>query len=117
MAGELARWGVDTRQMRRIPGRRSSISAILVDARGERLIVNYRGDAVATRRAAAAACRRAAPPLPAVARLERPGARHASSICEQLTLANVKNPLTCASLVLQCDFVRFGVHLCKQPLS
>ena len=45
---ELERWGVDTTGMRPVPGTRSSISAILVDARGERLIVNHRGDAIAT---------------------------------------------------------------------
>jgi sulfofructose kinase len=48
MQADLDRSGVDTADMRRLPGRRSSISAILVDARGERLIVNYRGDSIAT---------------------------------------------------------------------
>ena len=48
MQADFERWGVDTADMRRLPGRRSSISAILVDARGERLIVNYRGDSIAT---------------------------------------------------------------------
>jgi sulfofructose kinase len=48
MKAELDRWGVDTTDMRPLRGRRSSISAILVDARGERLIVNHRGDAIAT---------------------------------------------------------------------
>ena len=48
MKAEFDRWGVDATDARRIPGRRSSISAVLVDAAGERLIVNYRGDAIAT---------------------------------------------------------------------
>ncbi|MCX7891676.1 MAG: PfkB family carbohydrate kinase [Burkholderiales bacterium] len=48
MRAELERCGVDASGMRRMPARRSSTSVILVDARGERLIVNYRGDAVAS---------------------------------------------------------------------
>ncbi|MBL8384126.1 MAG: sugar kinase, partial [Burkholderiales bacterium] len=44
MCADLARHGVDATHLRRIPGSSSSHSAILVDARGERLIVGYRGD-------------------------------------------------------------------------
>ena len=44
MADELAAWGVDARGLRRFPGCRSSQSAIVVDSRGERLIVSYHGD-------------------------------------------------------------------------
>lgn len=39
---DLVREGVDIRYAHRFPGRRSSLSAILVDAAGERTIVNYR---------------------------------------------------------------------------
>lgn len=41
IAAELERYGVDCRLIRRFDGRRSSISAVLVDSAGERLIVNY----------------------------------------------------------------------------
>ena len=44
MAKEFASWGVDAAAFRRLPGCRSSQSAILVDARGERLIVSHYGD-------------------------------------------------------------------------
>lgn len=46
MQADFARHCVDALQMRRFAGRTSSHSAILVDARGERLIVNVRGDAL-----------------------------------------------------------------------
>jgi sulfofructose kinase len=46
MQADFVRQGVDASQMRRFAGRTSSHSAILVDARGERLIVNVRGDAL-----------------------------------------------------------------------
>lgn len=46
MAADFARHGVDASQMRRIAGRHSSHSAILVQADGERLIVNVRGSAL-----------------------------------------------------------------------
>jgi sulfofructose kinase len=38
--------GVDARHLTRVPGATSSVSAIVVDARGERLIVNHRGSAL-----------------------------------------------------------------------
>jgi sulfofructose kinase len=38
---ELRRFGVDCTHVRRIAGRSSSLSAIVVDERGERMIVNY----------------------------------------------------------------------------
>lgn len=38
---ELAAWGVDCSVIRRFPGCSSSLSAVLVDAAGERMIVNY----------------------------------------------------------------------------
>ncbi len=41
---ELEEEGVGTAGVRRIPGARSGCSAIVVDARGERMIVNFRGD-------------------------------------------------------------------------
>jgi sulfofructose kinase len=46
MADDFARHGVDATQMRRFAGATSSHSAILVDAQGERLIVNVRGSAL-----------------------------------------------------------------------
>ncbi len=46
MQADFARHGVDASQMRRFAGRTSSHSAILVDAHGERLIVNMRSDAL-----------------------------------------------------------------------
>lgn len=46
MQADFAQHGVNATQMRRFTGRTSSHSAILVDARGERLIVNVRGDAL-----------------------------------------------------------------------
>jgi sulfofructose kinase len=45
MAREFASYGVDATAFRRIAGFRSSQSAIVVDARGERLIVTHLGDA------------------------------------------------------------------------
>lgn len=44
MAKEFASYGVDANAFRRLPGCRSSQSAIVVDARGERLIVSHYGD-------------------------------------------------------------------------
>jgi sulfofructose kinase len=41
---ELRQEGVAVTGVRRIPGARSGCSAIVVDARGERMIVNFRGD-------------------------------------------------------------------------
>jgi sulfofructose kinase len=46
MHADFVRHGVDATHMRRFNGKNSSHSAILVDARGERLIVNARGDAL-----------------------------------------------------------------------
>ena len=45
MAREFADYGVDARDFRLLGGCRSSQSAIVVDARGERLIVSHHGDA------------------------------------------------------------------------
>ena len=39
----LEAWGVDTSGVRRVPGQASPVSAVLVDAAGERLIVNHAG--------------------------------------------------------------------------
>jgi sulfofructose kinase len=47
MAEELVREGVEVSGMLRVPGKRSSVSTVLVDARGERLIVGFRSDALA----------------------------------------------------------------------
>ena len=47
MAADFARHGVTATHMQRITGCRSSHSAILVDAHGERLIVGMRGDVLA----------------------------------------------------------------------
>jgi len=44
MADELRALGVDVAGLRLFPGARSSVSGIVVDARGERSIVNFRGD-------------------------------------------------------------------------
>ena len=44
MAREFASYGVDARAFRRLEGFRTSQSAIVVDARGERLIVTHLGD-------------------------------------------------------------------------
>lgn len=41
IALELEHYGVDCRLMRRMEGRQSSVSAVLVDSAGERMIVNY----------------------------------------------------------------------------
>lgn len=46
MSVQLLAAGVDVRGLRRFPGLFSSTSAILIDARGERLIVSYRGTAL-----------------------------------------------------------------------
>ncbi|MFG5410292.1 carbohydrate kinase family protein [Piscinibacter sakaiensis] len=43
MVDELRVLGVDVSGLRLFPGARSSVSGILVDARGERSIVNFRG--------------------------------------------------------------------------
>lgn len=47
MQAQLQAAGVDVRGLRRFAGMYSSTSAILIDARGERLIVSYRGTALA----------------------------------------------------------------------
>ncbi len=47
MRAQLQAAGVDARGLRRFAGLSSSTSAILIDARGERLIVSYRGSALA----------------------------------------------------------------------
>ncbi|MFN3959004.1 MAG: PfkB family carbohydrate kinase [Parvularculaceae bacterium] len=41
---ELEDYGVDCARVRRFAGRASSLSAVMVDARGERMIVNYRDE-------------------------------------------------------------------------
>ena len=41
IASELESYGVDCTLIRRMSGRRSSVSAVLVDSAGERMIVNY----------------------------------------------------------------------------
>lgn len=46
MRDELTARGVDTQGMHRVEGAQSSTSSIIVDVRGERLIVNYRGSAL-----------------------------------------------------------------------
>jgi len=46
MSAHLRAAGVDVRGLRRFAGLYSSTSAILIDARGERLIVSYRGTAL-----------------------------------------------------------------------
>jgi sulfofructose kinase len=46
MSAQLQAAGVDVRGLRRFAGLCSSTSAILIDARGERLIVSYRGTAL-----------------------------------------------------------------------
>lgn len=46
MRVQLQAAGVDVNGLRRFAGRQSSTSAILIDARGERLIVSYRGSAL-----------------------------------------------------------------------
>lgn len=43
MKAQLAAFGVDVAWFRLFPGARSSVSGIVVDARGERMIVNFRG--------------------------------------------------------------------------
>lgn len=43
---ELESYGVDCAAVRRCAGRASSLSAVMVDAAGERMIVNYRDDAL-----------------------------------------------------------------------
>ena len=42
IVGELEGYGVDCTRVKRFAGRASSLSAVMVDARGERMIVNYR---------------------------------------------------------------------------
>ncbi len=46
MCAQLQAEGVDVRGLRRVAGLQSSTSAILIDARGERLVVGYRGSAL-----------------------------------------------------------------------
>ncbi len=46
IAATLSAEGVDSTWLRRLPGRTTSTSAVLVDARGERLVVGYRGTAL-----------------------------------------------------------------------
>lgn len=46
MSAQLQAAGIDVRGLRRFAGLTSSTSAILIDARGERLIVSYRGTAL-----------------------------------------------------------------------
>jgi sulfofructose kinase len=41
IAAELEAYGVDCRHLRRFAGRRSSLSAVMLDAAGERMIVNH----------------------------------------------------------------------------
>ncbi len=48
IAAELEHYGVDCRLLRRVEGGRSSISAVLVDSAGERMIVNYIDDSMDT---------------------------------------------------------------------
>ncbi len=48
IAADLASWGVDVAGVRRVPGEASPLSAVLVDAGGERLIVNHAGTALFT---------------------------------------------------------------------
>ncbi|MCW5256609.1 sugar kinase [Verminephrobacter aporrectodeae subsp. tuberculatae] len=43
MKAQLAALGVDVRQFRLFEGARSSVSGVVVDAQGERMIVNFRG--------------------------------------------------------------------------
>ncbi len=43
----LAECGVECGQLQRVPGAASSVSAVVIDARGERQIFNHRGDALA----------------------------------------------------------------------
>ncbi len=47
LAGRLQRNGVDCAGLQRVPGASSSISAVVIDAQGERQIFNSRGDALA----------------------------------------------------------------------
>lgn len=44
MRGELVAMGVEVRGLRLVPGARSSVSGVLVDAAGERFIANFRGE-------------------------------------------------------------------------
>jgi sulfofructose kinase len=46
LAGRLQRDGVDCAGLQRVPGASSSISAVVIDAHGERQIFNSRGDAL-----------------------------------------------------------------------
>ncbi|MBV6304565.1 sugar kinase [Candidimonas humi] len=43
MRAELAAFGIDVSQFRLFPGARSSVSGIVVDERGDRMILNFRG--------------------------------------------------------------------------
>jgi|KBSSwiStaDraftv2_1062776.scaffolds.fasta_scaffold337275_1 sulfofructose kinase len=46
IAAQLRDEGVDVHNLRRLPGVRSSSSAVLIDARGERLVVGFRSEAL-----------------------------------------------------------------------
>ncbi len=46
LVGRLQAHGVDCRQLQRVAGAASSVSAVVIDARGERQIFNHRGDAL-----------------------------------------------------------------------
>lgn len=46
IVAELENYGVDCRLLRRMAGRHSSVSAVIVDGQGERLIINYLDDAM-----------------------------------------------------------------------
>lgn len=48
MRDELVAWGVDVQGMRLFEGARSSVSGIVVDAQGERSIINFRGEHLPT---------------------------------------------------------------------
>ncbi|MEZ5805508.1 MAG: PfkB family carbohydrate kinase [Rhizobiaceae bacterium] len=48
LLGEMAREGLDMRHVRRVPGAMSAMSTILVDDRGERLVVPYYADELLT---------------------------------------------------------------------
>lgn len=48
MRAELEQLGVDVSQLRLFEGAKSSVSAIVVDAKGERLIINHRGNGLPT---------------------------------------------------------------------
>ena len=66
MLAALAREGVDCAGCQRIAGLATALSAIFIDARGDRMIVTYRDDRLATARS---------PPIPAHRGRRRRGAR------------------------------------------